>query len=161
MALKKNGLVLTMVLLIGCFLCACGNKDNVAGESLVEDTEEVSGTEETKTGEKEAAEQWEKGYGLPIDEREMDEAENDCSAMMEHIYEIYNEADKGTASNVVLTDEVILELQKKLMKTGYPVAALVPYSNMGIMKAWILSLKIAHLGKTVLWYCTRYIMMAA
>lgn len=50
--------------------------------------------------------------------------------MMERIYEIYKEADKGTASNVVLTDETILELQKKLMETGYPVVTLVTYSNM-------------------------------
>ena len=58
----------------------------------------MSFTEATKTDEKETAEQWEKGYDLPIDEWEMDEAENDCSAMMERIYEIYNEADKGTAT---------------------------------------------------------------
>ena len=121
MALERNSLVLTMLLLMGCFLCACGNKDRVTGESLVE----------TKTSEKEAADQWEKGYDLPVDERERDEAENDCSTMMEHIYAIYNEADKGTAINVVLTDEVIFELQKKLIETGYPIATLVPYSNMG------------------------------
>jgi len=120
-----------MVLLIGFLACACGKKDNVEDESFVAYTEEVSFTEKTKTGKKEAAEQWEKGYDLPIDEREMDEAENDCSTMMEHIYEIYKEADKGIASNVVLTDEVIFKLQKKLMETGYPVAVSVKYSNMG------------------------------
>ena len=112
-------------------MCACGKEDSVADESLVEDTEEVSSTEETKSAEEEAAEQWEKGYGLPVDEQEEKEAENDCRAMMERIYEIYKEADKGTASNVVLTDEAILELQKKLMETGCPVATLVTYSNMG------------------------------
>ena len=58
------------------------------------------------------------GYGLPVDEQEEKEAENDCRAMMERIYEIYKEADKGIASNVVLTDETILELQKKLMETS-------------------------------------------
>lgn len=128
---KKKSILLIMVFLIGCFICACGKEDSVAGESLVEDTEEVFSTEETESAEEEAAEQWEKGYGLPVDEQEEKEAENDCRAMMEHIYEIYNEADKGTASNVVLTDETILELQKKLMETGYPIATLVTYSNMG------------------------------
>ena len=131
MVFKKNSLVLTMVFLIGCFLCACGNKDSVTGESLSESTEEVSVIEKAKTGEKEAAKQWEKGYDLPVDELEMDEAEDDCNAMMDYIYEIYNEADKGTSSNVVLSDEVIFELQKKLIETGYPVATLVTYSNMG------------------------------
>ena len=128
---KKKSILLIMVFLIGCFICACGKEDSVAGESLVEDTEEVFSTEETESAEEEAAEQWEKGYGLPVDEQEEKEAENDCRAMMERIYEIYKEADKGTASNVVLTDEAILELQKKLMETGCPVATLVTYSNMG------------------------------
>lgn len=50
-----------MVFLIGCFVCACGKEKSVVGETLVEDTEEVSSTEETKSAEEEAAEQWEKG----------------------------------------------------------------------------------------------------
>lgn len=65
-----------------------------------------------------------------MDEQEEKEAENDCRAMMERIYDIYKDADKGTASNVVLTDETILELQKKLMETEDPVATLVTYSDM-------------------------------
>ena len=60
MALKRKSILLIMVFLIGCFVCACGKKDSVAGKSLVEDTEEVSSTEETKSAEEEAAEQWEK-----------------------------------------------------------------------------------------------------
>ena len=131
MVLKKNSLVLTMVLLIGCCVCACGKRESVTDGFIVKDTEEVSSIVETKTGEEAVAEKLEKGYDLPIDEREREEAENDCNAMMEHIYEIYNEADKGTASNVVLSDDIIFELQKKLMETGYPVATLVTYSNMG------------------------------
>lgn len=98
MVLQKNSLVLTMVLIIGSFACACGKKDSVEDGSFAAYTEEVSFTEATKTDEKETAEQWEKGYDLLIDEWEMDEAENDCSAMMERIYEIYNKADKGTAT---------------------------------------------------------------
>ena len=130
MVLKRKSILLIMAFLIGCFVCACGKEDSIVSESLVEDTKEVSSTEEIKSAEEEAAEQWEKGYGLPVDEQEEKEAENDCRAMMEHIYEIYKEADKGTASNVVLNDETILELQKKLMETGYPVVTLETYSNM-------------------------------
>ena len=77
MALKRKSILLIMVLLIGCFMCACGKKDSVAGESLVEDTEEVSSTEETKSAEEEAEEQWEKGYDLPVDVQEREEAETD------------------------------------------------------------------------------------
>ena len=120
----KNSLVWSMVFLFACFLCACGNNGSFTGESFIENTNE------TKYYEKSEREQWEKGYDLPIDKREMDEAENDCNAMMGHIYEIYNTADKGTASNIVLSDEIIFEMQKKLMKTGYPVATLLTYSNM-------------------------------
>ena len=93
-------------------MCACGKEDSVVGESLVEDTEEVSSTEETKSVEEEAAEQWEKGYGLPVDEQEVKEAENDCITMMELIFDIYEGANKGTASNVTLSDEIVFEMQK-------------------------------------------------
>ena len=127
---KKNSILLIMVFLIGCFVCACGKEKSVVGETLVEDTEEVSSTEETKSAEEEAAEQWEKGYGLPVDEQEEKEAANDCKKMMELIFDIYKDADKGTASNVVLNDETILEMQKRLMETGCPVSTLVTYSNM-------------------------------
>lgn len=126
---QKKSILLIMVFLFGCGLCPCGKENSVAGESPVEDTEEAASTEETKSAEEEAAEQWEKGYGLPVDEQEEKEAENDCRAMMEHIYDICKDAYNGTASNVVLTDETILELQKKLVETEYPVAALVTYSN--------------------------------
>ena len=69
MVLRKKSILLIMVFLIGCFVCACGKEDSVAGESLVEDTE-VSSTEETKSAEEEAAVQWEMGSDLPLDEQE-------------------------------------------------------------------------------------------
>ena len=55
MVLRKKSILLIMVFLIGGFVCACGKEDSVAGEFLVEDTEEVSSTEETKNTEEEAA----------------------------------------------------------------------------------------------------------
>lgn len=51
--------------------------------------------------------------------------------MMELILDIYENADKGMASNVVLKDETILEMQKKLMETECPIAASVSYSGLG------------------------------
>ena len=131
MALKKKSILLIMAFLIGCDLCACGKEDSVVGESLVEDTEEVSSTEETKSAEEEAAEQWEKGYDLPVDEQEREEAETDCKKLMEHYLDIYETADKGIASNVVLDDQTVLEIQKKVKDAGYPIATMVTYSNMG------------------------------
>ena len=42
------------------------------------------------------------------------EAENDGIEMMERISDIYGDADKGAASNVVLEDETIFKMQKKI-----------------------------------------------
>ena len=69
-------------------------------------TEETS-TEETKSAEVDAVEQWAKGYDLPVDEQEREEAEIDCKNMMELIFDIYENADKGEASNVVLNHESV------------------------------------------------------
>ena len=131
MVLKKMNILLITAFLIGCCVCACGKEDSITSETLEEDTEEVSSTEETKSAEEEATEQWEKGYDLPVDEQEAVEAESDCIEMMERISDIYGDADKGAASNVVLEDETIFKMQKKIMETGCPVATLVLYSNMG------------------------------
>ena len=92
-------------------------------------TEETS-TEETKSAEVDAVEQWAKGYDLPVDEQEREEAEIDCKNMMELIFDIYENADKGEASNVVLNDETVLEMQKKVKEAGCPVTTMVTYSNM-------------------------------
>ena len=129
MVLKEKSILLMIVFLMGCFVCACGKEDGITGKPPVEDTEEVSSTEETKRAE-EAAKQWEKGYGLPVDEHEEKEAENDCGSMMNLLFEIYKDAEKGTASNVILHDETILEMQKKLMETECPIATVITYSNM-------------------------------
>ena len=67
---------------------------------------------------------------LTAEEWEEKEAANDCKKMMGLIFDIYKDADKGKASNVVLNDETVLEMQKKLMETGRPVSTSVTYSNM-------------------------------
>ena len=130
MALKKKSMLLIMAFLIGCDLCACGKEDSVVGESLVEDTEEVSSTEKIKNAEEEAAVQWEKGYNLPVDEQEKEEAESDCKKLMELYLDIYETADKGIASNVVLDDQTVWEMQRKLKDAGCLVTTVVTYSNM-------------------------------
>ena len=113
MELNQKYFIVLMIFVIGCFICACGKEDNNASASLVEDTKESAYIEKTKVVEKEAAEQWAKGYDLPVDEQEVKEAENDCITMMELIFDIYEGADKGTASNVTLSDEIVFEMQKK------------------------------------------------
>lgn len=77
-----------------------------------------------------AAELWKKGYDLPVDAQERKEAEEQCKKVMEHISGIYEQADKGESSNVILSDETVLEMQHKVRELGYPVVASVTYSNM-------------------------------
>lgn len=117
MVIKKKSFLLIMVFLTGCFVCACEKQDRITAK-------------EAKSAESGTDGQWKKGYGLPVDEQEKKEAENDCRTMMEHIYDIYKDADIGTASNVVLNDETIFQMQKKLAEAKCLDAAFVTYSNM-------------------------------
>ena len=72
----------------------------------------------------------EKGYDLPIDARQRAETEEDCKKMMELIWELYKNADKSCASNVVIADEVIDQMVEQLKATGCPVTVTEIYSNM-------------------------------
>ena len=45
---KKKSILLIVAFLIGCFVCACGKEDSIVDESLVEDTEDVSSTEDSR-----------------------------------------------------------------------------------------------------------------
>lgn len=76
------------------------------------------------------AEQWKKGYDLPVDAHERKEAEEQCKKVMEHISGTYEQAEKGESLNVILSEETVLEMQLKVKELGYPVAAAVTYSNM-------------------------------
>lgn len=119
-----------VMLLSVCIMCACGRENENSDEPFEEDTGEITSVEAAKSVEEEAEEQWAKGYNLPVDEQEEAEAENDCREMMELIFDIYEDADKGMVSEVVLEDKTVLEMQKKVMETGCPVASSVTYCNM-------------------------------
>lgn len=55
-----------------------------------------------------------KGYDLPIEDKEQETAEKDCIAVLNLIQDIYRDADKGKALNVVLENSVMEEMKKKL-----------------------------------------------
>ena len=122
----KSGLV---VISLALTLSVSGCRDTLPEEKLVAETV-IEVSEKRESGE-EASEQWEKGYNLPVEEQEEKEAEKDCKKIMEFYFHIYEDAYKGTASNVALDDKTVFEIQKKVMETGYPVATLVTYSDMG------------------------------
>ena len=111
-------------------VCACREENDSSSAPITEGADEISSTKETKSAEEKAAEQWEKGYDLPVDEQEEKNAEDDCKKMMALILGIYEYANKGNASNVVLNDEAIFEVQNKIKDTGCPVATTVAYFNM-------------------------------
>lgn len=71
-----------------------------------------------------------KGYDLPVEDAERKEAQADCQKMMELVSDLYHQAEKGNALNVVLPDQAILDMRDQLKQTGCPVYAKVPYSNM-------------------------------
>ena len=106
-------------LILGC-VCGCGKQENANEKSSAEKMKSTVIS----------AEQWEKGYDLPLNEKEKEEAENDCRERMELISDIYKSVDRENAFDVVLNDETILEMQEKLAETKCPVATLVTYSNM-------------------------------
>lgn len=75
-------------------------------------------------------EQWEKGYDLPIDDKEYKEASMECVSVLNLIGDIYVNADKGTNYNVVLEEEIIWQMQGIIGENGYVVGVPMPYSNM-------------------------------
>ena len=128
--IKRKNILVIIALTISCLLSGCRKKDTNVIDSLenFEKNIESISIEETKISEE--VQQWEKGYDLPVDAQERKEAEIDCKTLMELYFEIYDSADKGIASNVILEDEIVLKIQKKLKDTGYPITTMVTYSNM-------------------------------
>ena len=49
----------------------------------------------------------ERGYDLPVDEVVKEEAIEDCKNVMNQMKAIYQKADKGTSSNVVVSETVM------------------------------------------------------
>ena len=87
----------------------------MTSDSQLMDSRDVDSTEENENAKEDVAEQWEKGYDLPIDEPERKEAEDECKMILELISDIYTQADKGEAVNTVLDDKT----DKRKRVSGY------------------------------------------
>lgn len=116
-----------LALLIFCmmFLSACQNGNTSEGINI-ETEVDVSDTV-AETDEKEV---YKKGYNLPVDEESGKQAKEECKEVMEMIAEIYRNADKGIASNAVLSDETMLQMKEMIKKNGQPVTSSEPYASM-------------------------------
>ena len=127
--MKKREILLIIMLLCCVSFCACKN-----GEERTEIISD-SGVKEDITEESTETDRVAKGYDLTVSDSERKEAEDDCKEMMGLISELYKNADKGCASNVVIADEVIDQMVEKLKSAGCPVTVTAAYSNMENYKA--------------------------
>lgn len=118
--MKKQYILFSILLILSCFTYSCGKEDDKTDEFFPEDTGNLISEEQSE-------EQIEKGYDLPVDVSQREEVENDCKKMMELIRGIYEQADKGDASNVVLSDETICSMQNKLKETKNPLITIGIY----------------------------------
>lgn len=131
MKLKKKVVLVTYVMVCVALLCACNNNGNMKNEYAGKTGEnEQKEYAESTDEEADTDRQIEKGYDLPIAVRQWEEAEEDCKEMMWLISELYKNADKGCASNVVIADKVIEQMVEKLKAIGCPVTIMEIYSNM-------------------------------
>ncbi len=67
---------------------------------------------------------------MPVDEVVKEEAIEDCKNVMNQMKDIYQKADKGTSSNIVVSETVMEEMQEVLKEKNVPVITSAPYSNM-------------------------------
>lgn len=118
--IKQAGIFGSLVLLLAVLLTGCGKRIESPQKASVKETEN-----------KMISEQQEKGYDLPIEENEKQEAQSECIEVMELISEIYAKADKGKASNVVISEKTLLEMRNRVKRTGRPVMTPITYSNIG------------------------------
>ena len=125
MRLKSGSVLFYIFLVFVFFAAACGKADKKPGEcSSVPENTGVPALQENPSL------QTEKGYDLPVDVRQRKEAEEDCKRMMELIREIYIQADKGDASNTVLSDEAMLKMRDKMKDTNRSVIITQIYAGM-------------------------------
>ena len=162
----KNGLVnrnkaykkILFCSIAGIIVCisSCSNtssqKDNQ--QQLCGEEAKKATSKENKNSEEKKQEQVEKGYNLQVPDKERKEAKEDCKSVMESILDIYKQADKGQASNIVISDETIDKMVEKVKETGYPVTATKVYTNMEnhqVMEGFLKACKNGKKGSMILY----------
>lgn len=122
--MKKRDILLVIMLLCCVSFCACNN-----GRERMEIVSDSEGKEDI-TEESTETDRVAKGYDLLVSDSERKEAEDDCKEKMELIAELYKNADKGYASNVIIADEIIDQMVEKLKSIGCLVTVTALYSDM-------------------------------
>jgi len=122
-----------LMLALVCYVMICSCSKTEKESEIISDNNTIDEPIESTTipdAEKKLAEQMEKGYNLPVDDKEKEEAEIECEIVMEAIKDIYINADKGDASNIVISDKTIQQMVEIVEEEGYVVTAMGTYSNM-------------------------------
>lgn len=117
---------MVIVLCFLLFLCFYEKK----GELQSDDIAETNFDDSISNIENESLKQMEKGYNLPVNDIEREEAETDCISMMEIISDIYKHADKDEVLNVSLGDKTVQRMQDEIKKTKKPIRSRITYSNL-------------------------------
>lgn len=126
---KKYGILFAVLLIVIILICVMYNRHEEQNGVSEADSSETD-IENTENDELSEEERWEKGYDLPIEEEKKEEAETECLVIMDSLSDIYIHADKGDASNVVLSDETLEQMQDVVSKSGYPVITSEEYCTM-------------------------------
>lgn len=105
--------ILIMVLVLAVFFCVCAKIPEKKESSLEKEAQKRE----------EDVKQWEKGYNLPIDDKEREEAEEDCIRMAGAVLDVCTLSDE-------FSDETIQMMQEKAGETGEAVHSVLLYSNM-------------------------------
>lgn len=131
--MKKRSIGRIIILICSILLCAC----NYNGEDLKIESGDKTGNNGKEEISSEyfsmpsgSKEEILKGYDLPIDARQKEKAAEDCKKKMGLISELYKNAEKDCASNVVIADEVIDQMAEKLKDARCTVTTTAVYSNM-------------------------------
>ncbi|WP_349945586.1 DUF6070 family protein [Lacrimispora sp. BS-2] len=65
---------------------------------------------------------YEKGYDLPINEKDKRESEKECEKVMGIVYKIYENSDKGNSINITIPEETVKQMYDAIAAAGIPVS---------------------------------------
>ena len=128
--LKKYGILFAILIFVMILICIMYSRQEEQDHILETDSSSETNLEKTENDNLSEEERWAKGYDLPIEKEKKKEAEADCLARMDKLSDIYKNADKGDASNVILSDETLEQMQDVVSKADMPVITSEEYCTM-------------------------------
>lgn len=104
----------SFLIILAVFMCSV-----LGGCSRITDNTDTDAP--TVVGDQPHAEDYEQGYDLPVDSTQQEEAEENLTEMMELIRAIYEDTEKGTSVNAVITQDTAVNMQKTVGEEDVPV----------------------------------------